>query len=231
MWIKQLTALFLVLLSSNIYASDYSGFFASMYLMIVVSISTAINLGLIVSFYASGKYQELGFVKKHIGTAIIIPLIGILLALADHRTSQDLIYCLGLNTFAGVLAFIPLFLRQAYVQTEHEADDNQVMTKMSEDEVAGNKPSSGSGTDSGSGSEYVASKSQANLGPKMLVVASVLAVCSVLLFPPLAFAAIFSGHVAMNNNQGQKQTLSMVVLALSYVFAGIWLITIVKAFS
>lgn len=103
-----LTALLLV--SSSAYASDYTGFFSAMYLLLVVSISTAINIGLIISFFMKGKYVDRSFAIKHASIAVIIPAIGIVLAIADHRTQQDLMYVIGFNILAAIIALSPLFI-------------------------------------------------------------------------------------------------------------------------
>ena len=114
----------LLLFTTTAQASDYTGFFAAMYLMIVVGIGSAINIGLIITFYMSGKYNDIAFAKKHAALAVAIPIIGILLALSDHRTQQDLIYMLGFNLLAGLVALSPLMIRKSRL---NNSDKNGVI--------------------------------------------------------------------------------------------------------
>jgi len=102
----------LMTMSSNAYASDFSGLFSALYLFIVVSISSTINIAFIISYHASGKYKDLSFAKKHVGFAMIIPAIGVLIAMADHRTEQDMMYIIAFNALAALIALIPLFIRK-----------------------------------------------------------------------------------------------------------------------
>jgi len=106
----------LLLFAASAHASDFTGFFSAMYLMLVVGISSAINIGLIITYYMSGKYNDIAFAKRHAAIAVAIPIIGILLALSDHRTEQDLIYMLGFNLLAAVIALSPLFIRKSQLK-------------------------------------------------------------------------------------------------------------------
>jgi len=103
--------LVLTSISSNAYASDFSGLFSALYLFVVVSISSAINIGFIISYHVAGKYQDLAFARKHVGFAMIIPAIGVLIAMGDHRTEQDMMYMIAFNALAGLIALSPLFIR------------------------------------------------------------------------------------------------------------------------
>jgi len=224
MWVKVFTALFLGVLSSHVYASDFSGFFSVMYLIIIVGFSTAINIGLIITFYASGKYQDISFVKKHTGIAITIPLIGMLLAVGDHRSDQDLIYCLGFNTLAAAIALIPVFIRR-YVYSSEALRD--VSSEVNGELETGQSEAVETQTVE---NQEETPNSASDLGSKMLVVSAVLALCSALLLSPLVLGAIYSGHIAMNNNQGQKRSLSIMLLVLSYAYVTYWFWTMISAF-
>jgi len=110
----------LLLFATSAHASDFTGLFSAMYLMLVVGIGSAINIGLIITYYTSGKYNDIAFAKKHAALAVAIPIVGIFLALSDHRTEQDLIYMLGFNLLAAVVALSPLFIRKSQLKNSEK---------------------------------------------------------------------------------------------------------------
>jgi hypothetical protein len=98
------------------WASDYTGFLPLMYLIVIVSLFTVINIGLILAFHSKGKYADRAFANKHVGLGAIIPLIGCLLSVSDYRNGHDLFITLGLNFIALLLVFIPLIIHKKNIQ-------------------------------------------------------------------------------------------------------------------
>lgn len=98
--------------SSSAYASDFTGFLSAVYTIVVTSISTIVNICLIISFQVSQKYKSTSFTRNHVLIALIIPIIGILLSFADHKTKSDLLYSVGFNFIAILIAVSPFFIRK-----------------------------------------------------------------------------------------------------------------------
>lgn len=109
------------------WASDFTGFLSVMYLIIVVSLFTTINLGLIIAFHSKGRYADRSFVNRHIGLGVIVPLIGCYLSVSDYRNEHDLFMTLGFNGLALLLVFIPLLLHKGVVQF-HDISGKKLLT-------------------------------------------------------------------------------------------------------
>ena len=179
----------LMLLAGNAQASDYRGIFSFMYLLVVVSIATAIHLALVIAFHLRGKYADIAFAKKHAGIAMIVPIVGILMALGDHKTQEDLLILLGLNLLACLVALIPLLIRRFEVPQSFR-----------------------------SGKAYI-------------VLSFICGLAGILLFAPLLFCAIATGHMAVSANQALLRQISILLLLVMYGAVGYWIYSTVQIFN
>lgn len=91
-------------------ASDPTGLASFFYLFVITPLFTATNMGLMIYFYSNGRYSDRSFAIKHTCIGAFFPLIGCLLSVLDNRDGHDLLFTLGLNSIALLLAFTPLLL-------------------------------------------------------------------------------------------------------------------------
>lgn len=108
-------AAILLIASTNVFASDYTGFMSIIYLMLVVGISMAIHLSLFIYFYFLGKYESIQFAKNHAIIATLLPLSGIFIAIIDYRTQYELLTMLVINLIAIAASFTPLLIRNSKI--------------------------------------------------------------------------------------------------------------------
>ena len=122
-WLSSTPALLgLSLLPMPVMAFDPSGGTASLFIILGLGGFTLINLLLQGLFFFAGKYRNATFAKRHVLSALIIPLMAIALAIYDHRGWSDLALNLGIICVGIGLILLPLQLCQIEKVANHNAD-------------------------------------------------------------------------------------------------------------
>lgn len=122
-WLSSMPALLgLSLLPVPAMAFDPSGGTASLFIILGLGGFTLINLFLQGLFFFAGKYCNAAFAKRHVLSALIIPLMAIALAIYDHRGWSDLALNLGIICVGIGLILLPLQLCQIEKTASHNAD-------------------------------------------------------------------------------------------------------------
>lgn len=122
-WLSSLPALLgLSLLPLPALAFDPSGGTASLFIILGLGGFTLINLFLQGLFFFAGQYRSAAFAKRHVLSALIVPLIAVALAIYDHRGWSDFALNLGIICVAIGLILLPLQLCQIDKPSNHNAD-------------------------------------------------------------------------------------------------------------
>lgn len=122
-WLLSLSALLgLSLLPLPAMAFDPSGGAASLFIILGLGGFTLINLLLQGLFFFAGKYRNATFAKRHVLSALIIPLMAIALAIYDHRGWSDFALNLGIICVSIGLILLPLQLCQIEKVANRNAD-------------------------------------------------------------------------------------------------------------
>lgn len=103
-------------------AFDSSGGAASLFIILGLGGFTLINLFLQGLFFFAGQYRSATFAKRHVLSALIVPLIAIALAIYDHRGWSDFALNLGIICVGIGLILLPLQLCQIDKPTNRNAD-------------------------------------------------------------------------------------------------------------
>ena len=103
-------------------AFDPSGGAASLFITLGLGGFTLINLFLQGLFFFAGQYRSATFAKRHVLSALIVPLIAIALAIYDHRGWSDFALNLGIICVGIGLILLPLQLCQIDKPTNRNAD-------------------------------------------------------------------------------------------------------------
>ncbi|MEI8600246.1 hypothetical protein P4S55_03415 [Shewanella sp. PP-Sp27a-2] len=122
-WLSSLPALLgLSLLPLPALAFDPSGGTASLFIILGLGGFTLINLFLQGLFFFAGQYRSAAFAKRHVLSALIVPLIAVALAIYDHRGWSDFALNLGIICVAIGLILLPLQLCQIDKPSNRNAD-------------------------------------------------------------------------------------------------------------
>ncbi|MGI2159584.1 hypothetical protein [Shewanella baltica] len=122
-WLSSLPALLgLSLLPLPALAFDPSGGTASLFIILGLGGFTLINLFLQGLFFFAGQYRSAAFAKRHVLSALIVPLIAVALAIYDHRGWSDFALNLGIICVGIGLILLPLQLCQIDKPTNRNAD-------------------------------------------------------------------------------------------------------------
>ena len=122
-WFSSLPALLgLSLLPLPALAFDPSGGTASLFIILGLGGFTLINLFLQGLFFFAGQYRSAAFAKRHVLSALIVPLIAVALAIYDHRGWSDFALNLGIICVGIGLILLPLQLCQIDKPTNRNAD-------------------------------------------------------------------------------------------------------------
>ena len=103
-------------------AFDPSGGTASLFIILGLGGFTLINLFLQGLFFFAGQYRSAAFAKRHVLSALIVPLIAVALAIYDHRGWSDFALNLGIICVGIGLILLPLQLCQIDKPTNRNAD-------------------------------------------------------------------------------------------------------------
>lgn len=122
-WFSSLPALLgLSLLPLPALAFDPSGGTASLFIILGLGGFTLINLFLQGLFFFAGQYRSAAFAKRHVLSALIVPLIAVALAIYDHRGWSDFALNLGIICVGIGLILLPLQLCQIDKPSNRNAD-------------------------------------------------------------------------------------------------------------
>lgn len=99
-----------------------SGGTASLFIILGLGGFTLINLVLQGLFFFSGLYRSRTFAKRHVLSALLVPLIAIALAIYDHRGWSDFALNLGIICVSTGIILLPLQLNQIDKTTDTKAD-------------------------------------------------------------------------------------------------------------
>lgn len=122
-WLSSLPALLgLSLLPLPALAFDPSGGTASLFIILGLGGFTLINLFLQGLFFFAGQYRSAIFAKRHVLSALIVPLIAVALAIYDHRGWSDFALNLGIICVGIGLILLPLQLCQIDKPSNRNAD-------------------------------------------------------------------------------------------------------------
>ncbi|MCS6192330.1 hypothetical protein [Shewanella baltica] len=122
-WLSSLPALLgLSLLPLPALAFDPSGGTASLFIILGLGGFTLINLFLQGLFFFAGRYRSAAFAKRHVLSALIVPLIAVALAIYDHRGWSDFALNLGIICVGIGLILLPLQLCQIDKPSNRNAD-------------------------------------------------------------------------------------------------------------
>lgn len=122
-WLSSLPSLLgLSLLPLPALAFDPSGGTASLFIILGLGGFTLINLFLQGLFFFAGQYRSAAFAKRHVLSALIVPLIAVALAIYDHRGWSDFALNLGIICVGIGLILLPLQLCQIDKPTNRNAD-------------------------------------------------------------------------------------------------------------
>ncbi|MGI2194221.1 hypothetical protein ACRN91_01130 [Shewanella baltica] len=122
-WLSSLPALLgLSLLPLPALAFDPSGGTASLFIILGLGGFTLINLFLQGLFFFAGQYRSAAFAKRHVLSALIVPLIAVALAIYDHRGWSDFALNLGIICVGIGLILLPLQLCQIDKPSNRNAD-------------------------------------------------------------------------------------------------------------
>ena len=122
-WLSSLPALLgLSLLPLPALAFDPSGGTASLFIILGLGGFTLINLFLQGLFFFAGQYRSTAFAKRHVLSALIVPLIAVALAIYDHRGWSDFALNLGIICVGIGLILLPLQLCQIDKPANRNAD-------------------------------------------------------------------------------------------------------------
>ncbi|AVT46256.1 Sec62 family protein translocation protein [Shewanella baltica] len=122
-WFSSLPALLgLSLLPLPALAFDPSGGTASLFIILGLGGFTLINLFLQGLFFFAGQYRNAAFAKRHVLSALIVPLIAVALAIYDHRGWSDFALNLGIICVGIGLILLPLQLCQIDKPSNRNAD-------------------------------------------------------------------------------------------------------------
>lgn len=103
-------------------AFDPSGGTASLFIILGLGGFTLINLFLQGLFFFAGRYRSATFAKRHVLSALIVPLIAVALAIYDHRGWSDFALNLGIICVGIGLILLPLQLCQIDKPSNRNAD-------------------------------------------------------------------------------------------------------------
>lgn len=103
-------------------AFDPSGGTASLFIILGLGGFTLINLFLQGLFFFAGQYRSAAFAKRHVLSALIVPLIAVALAIYDHRGWSDFALNLGIICVGIGLILLPLQLCQIDKPANSNAD-------------------------------------------------------------------------------------------------------------
>ncbi|MCS6237366.1 hypothetical protein G3495_19945 [Shewanella baltica] len=122
-WLSSLPSLLgLSLLPMPALAFDPSGGTASLFIILGLGGFTLINLFLQGLFFFAGQYRSAAFAKRHVLSALIVPLIAVALAIYDHRGWSDFALNLGIICVGIGLILLPLQLCQIDKPSNRNAD-------------------------------------------------------------------------------------------------------------
>lgn len=102
----------LSLLSTPALAFDSSGGSASLFIIVGLGGFTLLNSLMQGLFFFAGQYRNPIFAKRHVLSALIVPLLAFALTLYDHRSWSDFALNLGMIIVGVGLILLPLQLRQ-----------------------------------------------------------------------------------------------------------------------
>ncbi|MFB2641424.1 hypothetical protein ACE02D_03900 [Shewanella bicestrii] len=102
----------LSLFAPPVMAFDSSGGTASLFIIVGLGGFTLINALMQGLFFFAGQYRYPLFAKRHVLTALIVPLLAFALTLYDHRAWSDFALNLGMIIVGVGLILLPLQLRQ-----------------------------------------------------------------------------------------------------------------------
>lgn len=103
-------------------AFDPSGGTASLFIILGLGGFTLINLILQGLFFFAGCYRSRTFAKRHVLSALLVPLIAIVLAIYDHRGWSDFALNVGIICIGTGLILLPLQLHQLDKTAHAKAD-------------------------------------------------------------------------------------------------------------
>lgn len=103
-------------------AFDPSGGTASLFIILGLGGFTLINLLLQGLFFFAGCYHSRTFAKRHVISALLIPLIAVALAIYDHRGWSDFALNVGIICIGTGLILLPLQLHQIDKTVHAKAD-------------------------------------------------------------------------------------------------------------
>ncbi|ESE40967.1 hypothetical protein [Shewanella decolorationis] len=102
----------LSLLSTPALAFDSSGGSASLFIIVGLGGFTLLNSLMQGLFFFAGQYRNPIFAKRHVLSALIVPLLAFALTLYDHSSWSDFALNLGMIIVGVGLILLPLQLRQ-----------------------------------------------------------------------------------------------------------------------
>lgn len=103
-------------------AFDPSGGTASLFIILGLGGFTLINLLLQGLFFFAGRYSSHTFTKRHVFSALLVPLIALALAIYDHRGWSDFALNVGIICIGTGLILLPLQLHQINKTVHAKAD-------------------------------------------------------------------------------------------------------------
>jgi len=95
---------------------------ASLFIIVGVGGFTLLNSLMQGLFFFAGQYRNPIFAKRHVLSALIVPLLAFALTLYDHRTWSDFTLNLGMIIVGVGLILLPLQLRQFNQPSNRHAD-------------------------------------------------------------------------------------------------------------
>lgn len=95
---------------------------ANLFIIVGVGGFTLLNSLMQGLFFFAGQYRNPIFAKRHVLSALIVPLLAFALTLYDHRTWSDFALHLGMIIVGVGLILLPLQLRQLNQPSNQHAD-------------------------------------------------------------------------------------------------------------
>ena len=111
----------LSLFSTPAMAFDASGGTTSLFIIVGLGGFTLINSLMQGLFFFAGQYRNPIFAKRHVLTALIVPLLAFTFTLYEHRTWSDFALNLGMIIVGVGLILLPLQLRQLHQPSNQHA--------------------------------------------------------------------------------------------------------------
>jgi phosphatidylglycerophosphate synthase len=107
-----------MLVSTSVYASDFTGLISLVYFSVIIIPALVIHLIACLRYYRKGRYQSKSFAVKHFEVAMLLPFLGLFLMGIDYYLGygggdyhhDDLVFGLTLYTVLILVFSLPYFI-------------------------------------------------------------------------------------------------------------------------